>query len=263
MVGNRTGEIEREKSVQGRAWDSVHFGYFSDPETAAVLVDTVVRQSAKSRPQTIVDLGGGTGFILSELARKGLDPGINLVNLDLSPAQLAAVRLPGVRRVEGAIGNFRREDLAAGTGAILFVMRSVLHYPGPEGLGPALRHIRSQMRRGEYFIHQTACFDNKPAAECLNAIYAALKTGKRYPATATLLGRMEEAGFAVDGQLTAPALALTAAALGERYDRSPAGMEKIGRKVIEKYGGRPGVFKTGESGWTAYLHYRVFLTRAD
>ena len=263
MVGRRTGEIEREKSVQGRAWDSVHLGYFSDPGTAAGLVGAIVRRAVKSRPETIADLGGGTGFILSELARKGLDPGINLVNLDVSPAQLAAVRHPGVRRVEGEIGNFRREDLAAGTGAILFVMRSVLHYPGPEGLGPALRHIRSQMRRGEYFIHQTACFDDEPAAGCLNAIYAGLGTGKRYPATATLLGRLEEAGFAVDENLTAPALALTLAALGERYGRSPAGMEEIGRKVSEKYGGRPGVFTTGESGWTAYLHYRVFVTRAD
>ncbi len=262
MAGKRTGAIEREKSVQGRAWDSVHSGYFSDPETAAVLVEAVVSQAANSRPQTIVDLGGGTGFILSELARKGLDPGVNLVNLDISPAQLDAVRCPGVRRVEGAIGNFRREDLAAGTGAILFVMRSVLHYPGPEGLGTVLRHIRSQMRRGEYFIHQTACFDDEPAAGCLNAIYAALKTGKRYPATAALLGRLEEAGFAVAGQLTAPALALTAAALGERYGMSSAGLEEIGRKVSEKYGGRPGVFTTGESGWTAYLHYRVFVTRA-
>jgi len=262
MPGRVSGEIERERAVQGPDWDSVHRGYFSDPRAASVLVGAARRRAAESRPGTVVDIGGGTGFILGELVRGGLEAGIDLVNLDISPAQLDAVRHPRVRRVEGSVDSFRREDLARGDGEILFLMRSVLHYLGPEGLGPALEHIRSQMRRGEYFIHQTACFGDEAAAGCLNAIYAGLGTGKRYPTAGKLLDRLLRAGFSVAEVTPAPPLALTAAALGERYGIGPAGLERIGRAAVEKFGVRGGVFETDEKGWTAWLHYRVFVTRA-
>ncbi len=262
MPGRISGEIEREESVQGTAWASVHRGYFSDPVTAAVLVEAAGRRAAADRPGTVVDIGGGTGFILGELIRKGLAPGINLVNLDISPAQLAAVRHPRIRRVEGSVDSFRREDIAAGAEKILFLMRSVLHYLGAEGLETTLRHIRSRMKRGEYFIHQTACFADEPAVRCLNAIYAGLGTGKSYPLAGDLVERLENAGFLVDSQQPVPPLALTSTALGERYGINPAGLARIGRTVAGKFGVRKGVFETAEDGWTAWLHYRVFVTRA-
>lgn len=55
--------IEREQVVQGAAGDSVHLGYFSDPETASVLVEAVLETASRSRPNLIADFGGGTGFI--------------------------------------------------------------------------------------------------------------------------------------------------------------------------------------------------------
>lgn len=263
MAVDGVREVERERIVQGAAWDAVHCGYFSDPEAAAGLVGAVLRRASKCRPETIADIGGGTGFILSELARKGLDPGIKLVNLDISPIQLAAARQPLVKRVQGTVEDFRREQIAAGKGPILFVMRSVLHYLGPEGVLPALQNIRAQMKPGEYFIHQTACFEDGLAAECLNFVYAGMGTKKRYPTDEDLRGLLEETGFAVCEARPGPALTLTSAELGRRYGLSPARMARVGREVGEGFGQRPGVFRTGQDGWTAWLHYRIFSTRAD
>ena len=263
MTVEGAGEVARERSVQGRAWDKVHLGYFSDSEAADVLVETILRRAEESRPEAVADIGGGTGFILGELARRGLDPGIGLVNLDISRDQLAAVRRRGIRRVRGTISGFRREEILDGGGEILFVMRSVLHYLGPEGLPAALRHIRNQMKKGEHFIHQTACFDQGRNAGCLNAVYAGMGSAKRYPASGDLTGQLEAAGFSVIESRPAPPLVLTSGALGERYGLTRDEMKKIGRRVRESFGIIPGVFEAGREGFTAYLSYRVFVTRAE
>lgn len=263
MEGRAYAGIERERAVQGPAWDSVHLGYFSDPRTAGTLVGAARRRAAESRPETIADIGGGTGFILGELARSGLDPAVDLVNLDISTAQLAAVRHRRIRRIVGSIDSFRRKDLAAGDGEILFLMRSVLHYLGREKLEPALSHIRSQMKRGEYFIHQSACFEDPAAAGCLSAIYAKMGTIKRYPAAGELAEKLAEAGFTVRERLACPALVLASADLGSRYGLGPAEMDRIGGEVAGEFGVRAGVFEAGTAGWTAWLHYRIFITRAE
>lgn len=249
--------------MQGAAWDSVHLGYFSDPESADVLVETVLETVDRVRPVLIADLGGGTGFILGELARRGLDPRVGLLNLDLSPAQLAAGGRSGIRRLEEATESFQREQLLPGPGTILFIMRSVLHYLGRRGLVPGLRHIRSQMERGEYFIHQTACFDDRRGAACLNAIYAGLRTKKRYPPTAELTKSLLEAGFTVLDQKTCPALELTGEELGRRYGWGRAAIKDLGHRVAERFGRMEGIFRYGPEDFTAWLHYQVFVTRAD
>lgn len=263
MTVEGDGEIQRERSVQGPAWDKVHLGYFSDPKAADVLVDSILRRAEQCRPAAVADLGGGTGFILGELARRGLDPGVGLVNLDISPDQLAAVRRRGIRRVRGSATGFRREEILEGGGEILFVMRSVLHYLGPEGVPSALRRIRDQMRMGEYFIHQNACFDRGRDAACLNAVYAGMGSAKRYPETGDLAGQLEAAGFCLVESRPAPPLVLASGALGERYGLTRIEMEEIGRRVRESCGEIPGVFETGRDGFTAYLSYRVFVTRAE
>jgi hypothetical protein len=114
-------EIERERTVQGAAWDSVHLGYFSDPETAAPLAEAVLETASRTRPDLIADIGGGTDFILGELIRRRVVSGVKLLNLDLSSAQLSAGRHPRVRGVKGTAGGFRREQLLPGAGSILFI----------------------------------------------------------------------------------------------------------------------------------------------
>jgi hypothetical protein len=61
------------------------------------------------------------------------------------------------------------------------MMRSVLHYFGKDGLRPVLRHLRAQAKPGEYFIHQTASFERVRDANCLNNLYAMMRTQKWYP----------------------------------------------------------------------------------
>lgn len=262
MAATGGREIERERVVQGAAWDTAHLGYFADPETADALVGAVLETAARARPSLIVDLGGGTGFVLGELARRGIDPGVRLVNLDLSLVQLAAGGRARIRTVAGDAAAFRREQFTAGAESILWTMRSVLHYLGPKGLIPALRHIRSQMRPGEYFVHQTACFEDARAAACLNAVYAGLGTEKRYTAAAALAGALAETGFAVLSRRAAPSLTLTSEDLGRRYGLDREAMAEIGQRVAERFGEPEGVFRREGNGFTAWLHYRIFVTRA-
>ncbi len=262
MAGGKQREVERERSVQGSAWDGVHLGYFSDPAIAASLVEIVLDKAAECRPAAVVDIGGGTGFILSELDRRGLDPSVALVDVDVSHTQIGAIRHSRIRGVPGSVDGFRRERLLPEGGRMLFIMRSVLHYLGPEGLGQALRHVRSQMERGEYFVHQTACFDTPRMAECMNALYAGLGTGKRYPALPDLTAALEAAGFAVCSHRRCPALTLTSEELESRYGVAPATLASIRRELGARFADVPEVFEAGPDRFVACLYYRVFVTRS-
>lgn len=262
MASDEPREVERERKVQGTAWDGVHLGYFSDPAIAASLVEAVLDKAAECRPAAIVDIGGGTGYILAELDRRGLDPSVALVDVDVSHAQIGAIRGARIRGVPGSADGFRRQDLLPEGGRMLFVMRSVLHYLGPAGLGRALRHIRSQMAPGEYFIHQTACFDTPRMAECMNALYAGLGTGKRYPTQAALTAALEAAGLSVQFHRRCPALTLTSEELESRYGVAPETLDTIRRELGARFADVPEVFEAGPGRFVACLHYRVFVTRA-
>jgi len=54
------------------------------------------------------------------------------------------------------------------------------------GLLPALLHLHSQARKGEIFLHQTASFEDKWDADCLNALYRHMNSDKWYPQSANL-----------------------------------------------------------------------------
>jgi len=107
------------------------------------------------------DLGGGTGFILNLLIERGFTEDILFVDLDMSRKQLNSLANTEIVPVEGSITAFRRTDLTDNVNRrILFISRSSLHYMGLHGLRQALTHIRGEMRYGEIFVHQTACFDS-------------------------------------------------------------------------------------------------------
>ncbi len=77
--------VRKELGVHGQRWASIFDGYFSDPEAARPLVDAVERAIDASRPTVAADLGGGTGFVLAELLRRGL-MGFRLVNAEVGRA---------------------------------------------------------------------------------------------------------------------------------------------------------------------------------
>jgi len=83
-------QINREESVHGEKWGKLHGGYFSDPAIALPFVERARELLIESHADVVVDLGGGTGFLLSQLARQELCEGLTLVNLDCSDVQLTS-----------------------------------------------------------------------------------------------------------------------------------------------------------------------------
>ena len=133
-----------EQAVHGASWGRQHGGYFSDPEVARPLVAAVRDVEDAARPERIVDVGGGTGYLLAHLRAAGIGVGAALTVLDDSPPQLAEAAKAGLVCVRGSADAFRRTDVAPAGTRILWLMRSVLHYAGAEGLAPLLRHLRAQ-----------------------------------------------------------------------------------------------------------------------
>lgn len=259
MTANSLGP---EQAVHGSAWGRMHGGYFSDPEVARPLVEAVREVHAKARPDAIVDLGGGTGFLLARLRETGAGGGALLVDLDGSAPQLAEAAKAGLACVRGSAGSFRRAAAVPAGRAALWLMRSVLHYAGEQGLDPLLRHLRAQAAAGEFWVHQTACFEREEDAACLNALYRRLRTDKWYPTIAALRTRLFAAGWTVVDERPAPTLALEADELGLRYGMDAAGLRAIGRALAEEFGAPNPVFRIAPGGFRADLRYRIFICAA-
>jgi len=251
-----------EQAVHGSSWGRLHGGYFSDPEVARPLGAAVREIWAEARPNRIVDVGGGTGYLLAHLRAAGLGAGAALTVLDDSAPQLAEAAKAELVCVRGAAGAFRRTDGAPAGARALWIMRSVLHYAGAAGLDPLLRHLRAQAAPGECWVHQTACFERAEDAARLNALYAKMRTAKWYPTVADLQARLAAAGWAVASVRSAPTLALDSAELAARYGLDEAEMRRIATEMASEFGAAGSVFRRKFDGFSADLHYRIFTCRA-
>jgi len=266
--------IENEAAVHGQPWETFHGGYFADPVVAAQLVKAVQKAVDESRPDIVVDLGGGTGFLLSQLAAQCT--GVRLVNVDCSDAQLAVAGQTGIACLRGSVPEFRRSDAAPDGQRLLLMMRSVLHYFGEDGLGPALSHLREQASDGERFVHQTACFESEQDAAALNALYKKMRTGKWYPTVEQLHAHLTDAGWRstdanaeqpdigsdhADSRLAQP-LELTSNDLARRYALSTDDVARIRAEMSEQFGEIDGVFELQPNTFTAWLHYRIWSCTA-
>ena len=125
-------QIKREEGVHGKRWSELHGGYFSDPAVAAPLVKKIQDLAGKSRPDIIIDLGGGSGCVLSQLLEAGLECEASLVDLDDSAIQLDVAREAGFSCIRGSVDSFSRCDVGLEQGHFLYIMRSVLHYFGED-----------------------------------------------------------------------------------------------------------------------------------
>jgi hypothetical protein len=255
-------EISREISQHGQSWDKLHNGYFADSAVAACFIEKINSAVADSHPQVLVDLAGGTGFILSELINQKLPSSICLVNVDFSDRQLQERKDCRIAKVCKSISDFHRADADDSLKRFLFVMRSALHYFGKDGLQPLLQHLRSQMKAGEFFIHQTACFERDKDASCLNMIYQRMETSKWYPTVKQLSDILENACWEIKSVLPAPKLKLTSGDLTTRYGLSSKVVSQIRSNIIERYGRIEDVFEVTPSGFCAYLHYKIFTCLA-
>ncbi|MDO9585425.1 MAG: hypothetical protein Q7I93_02945, partial [Syntrophales bacterium] len=250
--------IGTEKVVHGQRWGALHGGYFSDPTIARPLVETAKGILAKSPTDVVVDLGGGTGFLLSQVALHAIGAGVALVNVDCSEAQLALTDENSISSVCTSIGGLRRSAIAAEQKRCFFLMRSVLHYLGENGVAPLLRHLRDQAKEGEFFLHQSASFDNEEEAACLNALYRHMRTQKWYPTVNDLKKCLEDSGWRVTATTPAPSLLLTSDDLGRRYALDTSDLARIRNKITRTFGKMNSVFRITPSGFHATLHYRIY-----
>jgi hypothetical protein len=249
--------VSKESGVYGKHWNAMHGGYFSDPAMADPFIGFVQKAIHVSKPGVIIDLGGGTGFVLYELIKRCAAPGIHLVNLDVSQKQLNVAHNRRILSVRRSIDEFRRSDINPGDKRFLFIMRSALHYFGREGLMPLLHHLRSQMKYGEFFVHQTACFNSTGGARCLNRLYDCMRTGKWYPTSKQLCRFLEKAGWGIMSVDPAPALPLTSEDLGRRYRLSKHRLAEIRNEMAKSPGEKNDIFRLTPKGFCAYLHYQI------
>lgn len=254
-------QVDREAAIQGERWNTFHEGYFSDPQTAEPFLNCTHRAMAEQTPDVLADLGGGTGFLLSQLMPH-CPSVMRLVNVDISPRQLSACAAERIEHLQQCVSRVTRGELAIGGGRLMLLMRSVLHYFGRTGLRPLLAHLRSQVNRGEALIHQSACFAETRGADCLNALYRKMRTEKWYPEIPHLRTALEACGWRVAEVIPAPPLPLTASALALRYQLSPEEMSAIRREMTDEFGNLPGLLTLEPGGFTAWLHYSVFSCEA-
>ena len=254
--------VKNEARLYGPHWNVVHSGYFADPDVSRPFIQAIARAMEAQPPSLVADLGGGTGYILEELLQEQSYHGVRFINVDISGEQTSACCNTRVESLNLNLSEMTRARLGITQGHLMFIMRSVLHYLGRDGLRPFLKHLRSQMRKGEIFIHQTACFVRDGDAACLNRLYQLMKTQKWYPKTEALNLILSEEGFNVEDTCTAPKLMLKSADLVERYNLSHKEVVFIGEEISRTFGEIPEVFVRYPDGYTAYLHYQIFTCRA-
>ncbi|HAW57853.1 MAG TPA: hypothetical protein DCX03_02365 [Bacteroidales bacterium] len=259
---NINDQVNREIGIHGQKWNEMHEGYFSSPLVAHPLVETITKYLLGLPADVLVDLGGGTGFILLELIAKGITTNIIPINLDCSETQLEAMEKSGIFCVNRSISDFKRHDLSPLDKSIFFIMRSVLHYFGKDGLIPILRHIRNQARQKEIFIHQTACFKNAEEARCINFLYKEMHTQKWYPTIAELHDSMTTTDWQIMETFPALPLKLTSAELGLRYGLDLQSLENICSRVNARFGEIENVFQLTSNGFVAHLCYNICVSKA-
>jgi len=250
-----------EKGVHGRQWHAVHDGYFADPEVVLPFLDTISHEILKCTPNVVADLGGGTGFVLSELAKRHPEAPIKYINVDISTKQLCECKYNVITSLQVSATDITRGALVNDGGSLMFIMRSLLHYLGYHGVTPFLKHLRAQMKPGETMIHQTACFGSYEEADCVNHLYALMRTGKWYPIVKSLTQILNKTGWQVVDCKPAPNLCLKSAELAKRYNLSAEDIARIRKEIGQKHN-ETTVFVPVGSNFNAFLQYRIFTCRA-
>lgn len=253
------GKANKEETVYGTQWNKVHEGYFSSPHVAYALKQKIHEIAYKSKPNKIIDLGGGTGFLLSDLDLADLHQRITLIDLDNSPAQLTIARSAGLSCIQSSVDSFLRTDVGNSDQRFLFIMRSVLHYFGRNGLRPALRHIRKQAKPGDYFIHQSASFTNSHDADCINLLYQLVNTEKWYPTVDLMKECLIAENWSIEEICQAEPLKLKSEDLMQRYHLDEAGIKRIGEQLFQNRNCSKNILTESDNGFCANLNYSIFI----
>ena len=251
-------EMRREMDIHGIPWEKMHGGYFADPEIASLFIEKIMRIMKTSPPDVLVDLAGGTGFILNEVSRYQSHPDMRFVNLDLSGKQLSCNHNPVISKLQTCLSDFKRSDIDSPQKKFIFIMRSAFHYLGKEGIGPFLEHLRSQMKTGEFFIHQTASFAFRKDVDCMNILYEQMGTEKWYPTVRELRKLLADAGWSVLSVSPAPSLPLYSDDLMRRYGLSRETVIRIRKFLTGHFHEIEHIFMKKPDGFCAFLHYYIY-----
>jgi trans-aconitate methyltransferase len=248
-----------ESRFYGKKWDAIHGGYFSDPKMARPFVDMAARAVKKHKPGVIVDLGGGAGFVLGELSKRDLGSAPRLINVDSSAEQLKAAKERGLECLNIPAEKFTRGMAAAPGESLMIIMRSVLHYYKGEEQPVFLRHIRRQMKKNEFFLHQTGSFTTQAEAEAMNQLYRLMRTTKAYFTPGRINAMLQAAGFKTTRPRRVYPVRVPSAELANRYKLTKADIAKI-IATIGAYPGTRQVFLAPNPGsfdlWFKYYIFR-------
>jgi len=255
-------DIKREAHVHGKLWAKQAAGFFSDPNMARDYVAAIMRLALKHNPSAIADLGGGTGFVLEQLIAAGLAENIKLVNIDTSDSQLAMCQNPRITPMKGTLESFRRVNIMGETGSLMLISRSVLQYGGILKQKPWLNHVRSQMKPGEWFVHQSGCEADVEGALALDVLFEQMGVGKWVPHKEAFVRLLVQAGFEVTDDFTVPAVEMASEELAVRYGVAPDVMAQIEADLRRTCSNRPDLVKFASSGFVFQFPYRVFLCKA-
>ncbi len=251
-------DIENEKNLHGDHWASVLGGYFSDPAIARSLVDALQKAIERHSPTVLVDIGGGTGFILSELSRIYPNGQLRLIDLDASPTQLSGEQQHNITKIQAMAQDVKREDLCGEDDVLMLTMRSVLQYFGPSGTEPFLKDLASLLKPGECMVHQSACFDNEQNARFISKFTEMSQIGKGAPLTANLKEILGQSGWRVQDVIDAPPLPMDSAFLAKRYkldNNRLRATEALGREFEEA-----DAFSQLENGFIIRMDYKIFTS---
>jgi cyclopropane fatty-acyl-phospholipid synthase-like methyltransferase len=216
-----------------------------------------------NKPDTIADLGGGTGFILKQLLKQqNFLKTIRLINVDISPLQQSENNDLQIINIQTSIDKLTRNQLQPNKNGLMLIARSILHYFGAANLKDVLQHIRNLLKKGEIFIHQTACFKNITDAECLNEIYKLMGTQKWYTTINELKSTLTDVGFQVYDVCTASNLQLDSTDLMERYHLNSERVKTIQEQIEQKYGQKTQIYTCSSDHFTAWLDYTIFSCKA-
>jgi len=253
--------IVKELRFHGGKWGTAHGSYFSDPAKAWPLVDSALRAISLARPDVIADIGGGTGFLLGELQARLDGAAPRLVNVDVSPQQLAVCQRRGIDPLLCSLLDLRREAVAAEGQRLMLLSRSVMHYFGREGQDRFLAALRSVLREGELLVQQAACFATPREVRCMNLLYPMMGVDKFYMTPEELVAAHERNGLEVISVRRAPPLDLRSSDLAERYALDEATVERLCHILLDHGMDRSG-FAVGDRRFRGPFTYRIVTARA-
>jgi trans-aconitate methyltransferase len=255
--------VKKEMNVHGQRWGTIFGNYFSDSEAARPLVEAILQAIEQSHPAVVADLGGGTGFILKELLKRHSLPGVRLVNVDVSPSQLSECKDSRIVLLQTSVAKITRQELQAGANSsLLLIARAIIHYFSQSDQRLLLRHLRSQQKNGEIFVHLSSCFQNKRDAECMNLLYELMGTQKWFGSRAEMEAVLKEEGWSLCQVLPAPSARMDSRDLAERYNLQPQQIISIRKEVAREYGQKPEVFSFTDEGFNAWLQTYIFTCKA-